>query len=687
MSSILDAPPLQRSFEARLNSLHEMLYARGGIRPVNAAIEELSKIVLMQLKHAHDPGWKPTGSHMPISGILNPERISSGGDVNEVKRAFSQMIALPEFAASVPGGELQPIWPLDEPFRLERADVLAAALEMIDPQLIRSLEDREDYDVLGTAFDVLLRGRYDHSGGLATYLTPHSVATMLAEMCLADLGVPSFWRVGEPWFGDPCCGTGRFLVAGVRVARRRAESEDLPARFTDAFAGSGLIAADQSAGAVAKARLNLLLFGLEHPRVFAVEDSITDRHLDRARGKMQLILTNPPFGEGKYDSPQGVVRSRALLPSLGKRGVIDPALAFVARCLELLGDGGRLGIILPDGLVDGGTLRAALLGGSTTRLRDVSIEANVSLPTATFALSGTVARTSALVLRKGGTSRGYVCLAKAEHVGYLKQGNGSVPDPEGDDLPVISSAAASLWTGRAQLPDLHDGVTTLRAQPDVTLVASNGLTTVDPARVDPRALAARAELLDLGGQSLEAYLTPQRRKITAVDGERPFVSVLHVDKLGAVDWYEAAAYTPATPGRVAKRRELIVSQLNPRKLRATVVPDDTAEIICSSEFGIFETSVDPYAVLVLLNDRRVRAQISPLGRGTSSSRRRIDDTDLFSVVVPPIDHDVEIRAAEIKQAHLDLRAAGLRAARSLLGDEPKAAGTETETESRPRRRG
>lgn len=671
MSSLARLTSEHLTFEERLDELHEMLYTRGGIRPVNAAIEELSKIVLMQLKHAHDPTWMPEGSRFAISTILNPGWILNGGEIQEVKRTFTQVIALPEFAASVPGGDRQPIWPLDEPFRLERADVLAAALDIIDPALLRDLENRDGYDILGTAFDVLLRGRYDHSGGLATYLTPHSVATMLAEMCLADLDVPTSWKTGDPFFGDPCCGTGRFLVAGVREARRRAESDGFGQRFTDAFAGSGLIAADQSSASVAKARLNLLLFGLEHPRVFTVQDSITDSHLDLARGKMRLILTNPPFGDGKYDSPDGVARTQAWLPSVGRRGLIDPALAFVGRCLELLGDGGRVGIILPDGLVDGAALRAALLvADSPTRRRDVSIEANVSLPTATFALSGTVARTSALVLRKGGASRGFVVLSKAEHVGYLKERGGAVPDPEGDDLPAISQVVADVWAGRTDVPELHDGLATLLSRPDMTLVASAGLTTVDPSRVDPRALSARAELIDLGGESLQAYLKPLRRRATVADVERPFVSVLHVDKLGNVDWYEAAAYAPSTPGRVANAGELIISQLNPSKLRATVVPYDTPEIICSSEFGIFETTVDPYVLLVLLNDPRVRAQISPLGRGTSSSRRRIDDADIFTVFVPPIDVDATKRAKQIKAAHLDLRRAGLSAARALLGDTP-----------------
>jgi type I restriction enzyme M protein len=640
----------------RFDRLHEVLYTRGGIRPVNAAIEELAKIVLLQIKHARDPSWRPFGQ-LPLSEILDPDRLSHERDAESVKAAFRAAIGLPEFAALLPDGGRQPIWPPDEPFRLTQADVLAQALTLIGPALLREVVASRSFDLLGTAFDALLRGRYDHSGGLATYLTPHNVAELLAEVCFANLTVPDDWRSGTPIFGDLCCGTGRFLVAGIREARRRAnerfgdgaEAE----RFLDAYAGSGIVGADQSASAVAKARLNLILFGISHPSVFAVRDSIVDRALDRLAGRMQLILTNPPFGDSKYDEPDGVARTTAVLRRLGNRTAVDPGLAFVVRCLDLLGEGGHLGIILPDGLVDGAALRAALLStDSGLRLRDVSLEANISLPSATFALSGTVARTSAVVLRKGGAERSSVVLARALHCGHLKQGGKAVPDPSGDDLPAIAKRVLEAW--REPDVDLPEGLRILSERPAVTLVERDGLATADPSRVDPAAQAAKHDLLQEGGMRLEHLLRPVRSKSVRADGSLPFVSVLHVDAFGAVSWSEAREYVPTTPGVRAEPHSVLLSMLNPRKLRATVVPDEIGHVLCSSEFGVFEAD-DPWAVLVVLHDARVRAQLAPLGRGTSSSRRRIDVTDLFTVVVPRIDAEIRRRGKRLRDAHAMLR--------------------------------
>lgn len=575
-------------------------------------------------------------------------------DVAAVKDAFRYVASLPEYSGRLPGGGTQPIWPDDEPLRISRPDVIAEAIRILRAHLTSA--GSEHFDMIGTAFDIFLRGRYDHSGGLGTHLTPQTVATTLARICLTGLGLLSE-PLQAPVIGDPCCGTGRFLVAAVNEL---APDADDPRRA--ALLERGLLGTDQSASSVAKARINLLLLGARHPNVFTVDDSIVDPHLDALRGQLRLILTNPPFGDGKYDSEAGIGRSSVLLPGLAGKRRIDPALAFVVRCLDLLADGGRLGIILPDGLVDGPTLRHALLGAGPTGIRDVSVEANVSLPTATFALAGTVARTSALVLRKQAAQHGHIFLARAEHVGYLKQGSGSVPDPEGDDLPAIADAATKVLARKFRA--LGSGVRFMCHAPLAAVVPARETTTLDPARVDPAAVSARIALRETG-VALRDLLRPAKRRQRALRGSIPFVSVLHIDDFGAVAWHEARQHRPSTPGLEAEPGDVIFSLLNPRKLRATVIPNDFGTVLCSSEFGVFESVGDPHAVLVLLHHPLVRAQLAPLGRGTSSSRRRITPEDLLDVLVPSIPtRRLTSLASDVRDALDGLRLASTAAARA-----------------------
>jgi predicted RNA methylase len=591
----------------RFDDLHQLIYVRGGIRPSNAAVEEVAKLILIRL-------WRLR---------------HSGQTELDDRAAFAAALHEPALHAIDPAGQSHPIWPVDEPFRLTDDSVLRAAADLVETILPAGRPTVSD--PLGTAFDALLAGRYDHAGGLGTYLTPSGVARSMAEIAL-DLLDPAVLatRVG---FGDPYCGTGRFLVALLEVLRDRAEHP--PAA---ALLAAGPFGADQSAASVAKARINMLLYGVDRPLVWTVRDSATDSDVDRLKGTVPLVLTNPPFGERKYDDPAGLAATAAAIPRLAGRRRIDPSLAGLVRALTLVAPGGVLGIVLPDGVVSSAAFAdLALRDGAP----GISVAACVSLPSTTFALSGTVAKTSAVFLRRAlrtdpAARPARVALVRVRHVGFLRQGGHAAPDPAGDDLPALAglirrSLTADSATDRppADPPVPGNGLT-------VRLVDPESLHRLDPSGLDPTALAARSWLALRGGVELRELLAlagaPRAATVTS-----PFVSVLHVDELGGIDWPAARAHTPTTPGLLVAPGELIVSLLNPSRLRVAVIPADTASVQVSAEFGVFRALVDPYAVLGLLQTPRVRAQLSPLGTGTSSSRRRIGTDDVLSVVVPRLD--------------------------------------------------
>jgi hypothetical protein len=205
----------------------------------------------------------------------------------------------------------------------------------------------------------------------------------------------------------------------------------------------------------------------------------------------------------------------------------------------------------------------------------------------------------------------------------------------------------------------RDGLTVVSQSPLVAVADIDELATFEPSRLDPVAVTARRSLTEAGGVRLAEYLTavvPRRcRQVTS-----PFVSVLHVDDLGIVDWHAARAHAPVTAGILAEPGELLVSLLNPATLRATVVPAGEP-VQVSAEFGVFSCTVDPYAVLALLYSPSVRAQLRPLGAGTSNSRRRIGPDDVLALVVPKVDPStMDDLAATVRSAHQDVAAARSR---------------------------
>lgn len=504
-----------RAIQHKFDQLHEAIYSRGGVKPTNAAIDELGKLLFLKVHLEKSPRYALT------SGAAKGKRFAEifSGDyvrkhqkaaVTQLKDAFREINNLPKYAAKDITGEQHTIYSYDEPLRLENADVLALAIDALDLKdregspIRLSVPDRElvgngeqarmmrshliHEDLLGWAFDVFLRGKYASDEGLATYLTPSQVVECMARMAFHDVTEADLWaRRGDPdqrerWApqtekdanlpaflcGDICCGTGRFLVGALREVKRRVlddrhvgHSDDDKLRWLASMKRNSFFGADQAAGCIQKARINMLLYGEDHSQLLKVDDSITDPHLDRLVGKFDLIMTNPPFGSGKYEDPKGLARMRRDGLELGwswspgdrsKRKELskaDPAALFIDRNLQLLKPGGRLLIVVPDGILCNsgdayireyvmGTKdeeTGAFLGGKAV------VRAVVSLPTETFSIAGTGAKTSFLYLQKKrhpADKQGAVFMAVAEHVGYLKKGKTEVPDPDGNDLVSIA---------------------------------------------------------------------------------------------------------------------------------------------------------------------------------------------------------------------------------------------------------
>lgn len=355
-------------------------------------------------------------------------------------------------------------------------------------------------DVLGRAFDVFLRANFESKGGLGIYLTPAPVKQAMLALAFHDIrkstedaaklvardgkGRPAFR------FCDPACGSGGFLSVALSHLRRSLDELGGKATATDeakkklfsemcehSFAG-----ADSSPQMVMLARVNMALLGAPKARIFYTQNSLTSPQLEP--GTFDLICTNPPFGTPKFNKGQDEAKKahdqamqkiletfRSDLTERGGRGGgfdysptvtglamggspsnkgiwkeastnTDPAVLFIDRCLQLLKPGGRLLIVLPDGvLCNSGDryVREYIMGtkdetsgefhGGKAIVRGV-----ISLPADAFKLSGTGAKTSVLYVQKRHARKDApekfqdepqtdVFMAVADTLGYIVKNN------------------------------------------------------------------------------------------------------------------------------------------------------------------------------------------------------------------------------------------------------------------------
>ena len=302
--------------------------------------------------------------------------------------------------------------------------------------------DRVDADTKGDLFEHVLR-QIRQAGELGQFRTPRHVIRALVQ--LVDP------RIGETIY-DPAAGTAGFLVGAwdhIRLANSSPEGvEEIEADGKSIRRGLGdtlsrdavkqlreatFYGSDVDPQMVRLATMNLTLRGLDHVRILR-RDALT-RSLDRAAKSelglpangFDVILANPPFS-GRLDKDRIVEDVK-----IGKTAQTE--LLFLQYMLNQLKDGGRCGVVVPEGVLFGSTgahkeLRRRLIENNT-------VEAVLSLPGGVFNPYSGV-KTSVLVFRKGGQTQ-QVMFLHADNDGFKLDANHDQPI-EKDDLPALIEA-------------------------------------------------------------------------------------------------------------------------------------------------------------------------------------------------------------------------------------------------------
>ena len=299
--------------------------------------------------------------------------------------------------------------------------------------------EQVDADTKGDLFEHVL-GQIRQAGELGQFRTPRHVIRALVQ--LVDP------RLGET-VHDPAAGTAGFLVGAydhIRLANssdagieeieadgktvRRGLGDTLSRAAVRQLHEATFFGNDVDPRMVRLATMNLTLRGLDRVRILR-RDALT-RSLDRtAKAELGLpvqgfdvVLANPPFS-GRLD-PDRIVED----VKVGRTRQTE--LLFLQYLLNHLKDGGRCGVVVPEGVLFGST-------GAHRELRRKLVENNrveavLSLPGGVFNPYSGV-KTSVLVFRKGGAT-GRVMFLHADNDGFKLDANHDTPIDD-DDLPGL----------------------------------------------------------------------------------------------------------------------------------------------------------------------------------------------------------------------------------------------------------
>jgi type I restriction enzyme M protein len=168
-------------------------------------------------------------------------------------------------------------------------------------------------------------------------------------------------------------------------------------------------------------------------------------------GKFDVVLTNPPFGSKIPIREEKILKQFSFghkwkfnkrfskweklneLNNKGKKAGVEPQILFIERCLQFLKIGGKMGIVLPDGIYGNdnlGYIREYLK-------RNTKIIAIIDVPSETFQ-PNTSTKTTIMIAEKIKEGEKiddhYIFMAICETCGHDRRGN-PVKD---DDVALVS---------------------------------------------------------------------------------------------------------------------------------------------------------------------------------------------------------------------------------------------------------
>jgi len=334
-----------------------------------------------------------------------------------------------------------------------------------------------DIDVKGRAYEEIVGSNL--RGDRGEFFTPRNICRMAVAML--DPGEKQLIL-------DPACGTGGFLITamnhviekirqaeiakwGNNIDRAENAIRERIRRFADQF----IIGMDFNPELVKASKMNMVMNNDGAGGLFqanSLESQATwnpDLRKRDIMGKIDLLLTNPPFGSKIPVTDPAILEQYDLGHSWSYNKSTDrwtknssvqksqpPEILFIERCVRFLKPGtGRAAIVLPDGILGSpglGYVREWILR-NTRILASIDLHADtfqpfVSIQTSILVLERKAENLIALEQAAGKINDYPVFMAVANHVGHDKRGNTTyVRDHQGNEIVEEVEEQVKEWEG------------------------------------------------------------------------------------------------------------------------------------------------------------------------------------------------------------------------------------------------
>lgn len=374
MNSLFDLPlSKEDNLLKKFEEIHNYIYANDGLSP-QQTLEEFVKILFIKFFDENER--------------LNQFSISNG-EWSELKSGRTNLLIMDRISNLFEQTKqaYKDIFATDDRIRVSPIALGFTINKIQGISLLNSSQDAK-----GLAFQKFLS--HHEKDGRGQFFTPEPVIDFCVEMMQPK---PNETII------DPACGSGGFLMSALKYLKKN--NTDLN---TKKIVSKNLFGIDINKSIARIAKMKLLLEANGKTNILCT-NSLEDLDslkltLSHTEG-FDLILANPPFGAkitnlttlSKFDLGykwssynNEFHKTKSVYPNQ------NAEILFIERCLQLLKEGGRMAIVLPNGNFENPSLDYLRY---YIKLKS-KILAIVNLPQETFIPFGTGVKTSILFLEK-----------------------------------------------------------------------------------------------------------------------------------------------------------------------------------------------------------------------------------------------------------------------------------------------
>lgn len=364
---------LDTGLKLKVNLLWDKFWS-GGISNPLQAIEQMSYLIFMRRLEDEDTSREQNarlvgGKYISIFSGNEDCKWSKWTEMPADKMFDHVRDTVFPFLRKLNGGEksIYSKYMKDSSFTIPTPSLLAEAVKIINDMHIKE----QNRDTQGDIYEYLL-SQLQTAGKNGQFRTPRHIIKMMIEIL-------------DPKFGDricdPACGTAGFLVAAYEHILRSNTSKDLLKegnlagdKMNDAqwqvLREESLYGFDFDQTMVRISLMNLMMHGITYPNI-EQKNTLSKRYNES--NLYEVVLANPPF-KGSIDESEIGENFRTKTKKT--------ELLFLELMFNLLRNGGRCAVIVPDGVLFGNS-------NAHKKIREMLLErcrldAVISMPSGVF---------------------------------------------------------------------------------------------------------------------------------------------------------------------------------------------------------------------------------------------------------------------------------------------------------------